>query len=282
MPSPVSSKKYAATLTLAVLLGFWGIHRFYVGKVGTGILFLFTFGLFGIGWFIDIFTVLFRNFTDKTGSFVKPSDRRSEIMTDETQKKSGLPWWGWAIIAFVALGVISNLFGGDEETEVAETTVEEVVDEEAAPVDEVEEPVEEEIVGKPELLATCDGLNETTAAAMLAGIMADETTATLNDGVAEGTPEAFEQAVETIRESGEGYVELATIFRDADDCGDPKFAQLKNDLADTIESLGENYSTWSYDLLLSDESVLEEASVLLVQVASQSAEVGTYVDEAAG
>jgi len=282
MPSPTSSKNYAATLTLAILLGFWGIHRFYVGKVGTGILFLFTFGFLGLGWFIDIFTVLFQNFTDKTGSFVKPSDRRSKIMTDETQKKSGMPWWGWAIIAFLALGVISNLFGGDEEAELADTTMEEVVVEEAAPVEEVAEPEEAEVVGKPELLATCDGLNETTAAAMLAGIMADETTATLNDGVSEGTPQAFEAAVETIRESGEGYIELSQIFRGADDCGDPKFAELKNNLADTIESLGENYSTWTYDLLLSDESVLEEASVLLVQVASQSAEVGTYIDEAAG
>jgi len=72
MPSPTSSKNYAATLILAIFLGYLGIHRFYVGKVGTGILFLFTFGWFGIGWLIDIFTVLFGNFTDKTGSFVKP------------------------------------------------------------------------------------------------------------------------------------------------------------------------------------------------------------------
>ena len=72
MTSPTSSKNYAATLILAIFLGYLGIHRFYVGKVGTGILFLLTFGWFGIGWLIDIFTVLFGNFTDKTGSFVKP------------------------------------------------------------------------------------------------------------------------------------------------------------------------------------------------------------------
>ena len=203
-------------------------------------------------------------------------------MTDETQKKSGMPWWGWAIIAFLALGVISNLFGGDEETEVADTSVEEVVVEEAAPVEEIAEPVEEEIVGKPELLATCEGLNETTAAATLVVIMAEETTATLNEGIADGTPEGFETAVETVRDSGEGYLELSTIFRDADDCGDPKFAQMKDDLADTIESLGENYSSWTYDLLLSDDSVLGEASDLMTLVAIQSAEIATYVEEAAG
>ena len=72
MASPTSSKSYAAALILAILLGFFGAHRFYVGKVGTGFLFLLTVGLFGIGWIIDIFTVLFGNFTDKTGSFVRP------------------------------------------------------------------------------------------------------------------------------------------------------------------------------------------------------------------
>ena len=72
MASPTSSKSYAATLLLAIVLGFLGIHRFYLGKVGTGILYLLTAGWFGIGWVIDIFTILFGNFTDKTGSFVKP------------------------------------------------------------------------------------------------------------------------------------------------------------------------------------------------------------------
>ena len=72
MASPTSSKSYAATLLLAIVLGFLGIHRFYLGKVGTGILYLLTGGWFGIGWVIDIFTILFGNFTDKTGSFVKP------------------------------------------------------------------------------------------------------------------------------------------------------------------------------------------------------------------
>ena len=72
MTSPTSSKNYAATLILALVLGIFGAHRFYLGKVGTGFLYVFTAGLFGIGWIVDIFTVLFGNFTDKTGSFVRP------------------------------------------------------------------------------------------------------------------------------------------------------------------------------------------------------------------
>lgn len=67
-----SVKSYTVTLILTIVLGFFGAHRFYVGKVFTGIVFLLTFGLFGFGWIIDIFTVAFGNFTDKTGLFIRP------------------------------------------------------------------------------------------------------------------------------------------------------------------------------------------------------------------
>jgi len=38
-------------------LGFLGVHKFYLGKMGWGILYIFTGGLFLIGWLIDIFTI---------------------------------------------------------------------------------------------------------------------------------------------------------------------------------------------------------------------------------
>jgi len=45
---------------LCILLGYFGAHKFYEGKTGTGILYLLTFGLFGIGWIIDIFAILLK------------------------------------------------------------------------------------------------------------------------------------------------------------------------------------------------------------------------------
>lgn len=38
-------------------LGFVGVHKFYVNKIGIGILYIFTAGLFVIGWLIDLFTL---------------------------------------------------------------------------------------------------------------------------------------------------------------------------------------------------------------------------------
>ena len=45
---------------LCLFLGFLGAHKFYEGKIGMGILYIFTFGLFGIGVIIDLITILFK------------------------------------------------------------------------------------------------------------------------------------------------------------------------------------------------------------------------------
>ena len=65
--SPVSPSHRCAAFFLCLFLGVLGIHRFYVGKIGTGLLYLFTGGLFGIGWLIDLIMSACGSFTDKAG-----------------------------------------------------------------------------------------------------------------------------------------------------------------------------------------------------------------------
>lgn len=64
---PRSDKDYVVTVLLCFFLGVLGVHRFYVGKIGTGILMLFTFGGFGIWALIDFIMVVLGNFTDSDG-----------------------------------------------------------------------------------------------------------------------------------------------------------------------------------------------------------------------
>ena len=48
------------SLLLCLFLGYFGVHKFYEGKIGMGILYLFTGGLFGIGAIIDFIVLLFK------------------------------------------------------------------------------------------------------------------------------------------------------------------------------------------------------------------------------
>lgn len=60
----VSDRSWVITLLLAIFLP---VHRFYVGKIGIGILFWLTAGGFGIWYIIDIIMILLDQFTDKEG-----------------------------------------------------------------------------------------------------------------------------------------------------------------------------------------------------------------------
>ena len=53
-PGPID---YNVAWLLLVFLGMFGIHRFYMGKIWTGIIYLLTFGLCGLGYIYDMWTL---------------------------------------------------------------------------------------------------------------------------------------------------------------------------------------------------------------------------------
>ena len=66
-----SGKSFVATLILCILLGGLGVHRFYVGKMGTGIIMLLTLGGLGIWKLIDIIRIAIQKFKDSDGAVIK-------------------------------------------------------------------------------------------------------------------------------------------------------------------------------------------------------------------
>lgn len=65
-----SEKSGIVALILAFHLGFFGAHNFYVGKTGKAIFYIFTFGGFFVGSWIDIAKILLNKFKDKEGKIL--------------------------------------------------------------------------------------------------------------------------------------------------------------------------------------------------------------------
>lgn len=93
----VSDRSRGVALGLGVVLGVFGAHRFYVGKVGTGLGMLFTLGGFGLWWLYDIILVATGEFADAEGkrlvrwdvndpitrNLPRGADRRIEALTQD-------------------------------------------------------------------------------------------------------------------------------------------------------------------------------------------------------
>ena len=71
LASSQSEKSFAITFLLCLFVGFFAVHRFYTGKIGTGIIFIFTLGGLGIWWIVDYYMIIFGAFRDRDGLYVR-------------------------------------------------------------------------------------------------------------------------------------------------------------------------------------------------------------------
>ena len=67
----ISDKGFVPTILLCFFLGTFGAHRFYVGKIGTGILQLLTLGGLGIWVLIDFIIIVTGGFRDSADLPIK-------------------------------------------------------------------------------------------------------------------------------------------------------------------------------------------------------------------
>ncbi|SFS11336.1 TM2 domain-containing protein [Agrococcus baldri] len=140
-------KSFVATWLFAMLLGVLGVDRFYLGKVGTGIVKLLTFGGLGIWALVDLIITLVGKQTDKLGRPLEGYDQHKKLAWIVTG--------AWVLLG-VLIGAVNGATAGNREPaavpEVSQPAAEpaaEVEDEPAAeapaeePVDEPAAPVEE-------------------------------------------------------------------------------------------------------------------------------------------
>jgi TM2 domain-containing membrane protein YozV len=73
-----SSRSRLVTLLLAIFLGVFGVHRFYNGKIGTGVLMILTLGGLGIWWLTDVIMISAGAFRDAEGRLVSLWDQEGE------------------------------------------------------------------------------------------------------------------------------------------------------------------------------------------------------------
>jgi TM2 domain-containing membrane protein YozV len=66
----VSEKRKLPAFLLCLFFGIFGVHRFYVGKVATGVLQLVTVGGLGLWTLLDLLVILLGGFTDKEGRLI--------------------------------------------------------------------------------------------------------------------------------------------------------------------------------------------------------------------
>lgn len=134
---PEGDKSFVATWILSYLLGMFGVDRFYLGKVGTGLAKLFTLGGLGIWWLVDLIITLAGGQRDKLGRRLAGYEQHKKL--------------AWIVTgALVALGFIINALTPKAEAPEPRKLTSSVTIEEQEEEAEVKEAVEPAPAPTPE------------------------------------------------------------------------------------------------------------------------------------
>jgi len=66
-----SDKSKKMTLILCICGGFFGIHDYYLGKIGSGLIKTITLNFFSLGWFLDLIKILTGGYKDNAGAPIR-------------------------------------------------------------------------------------------------------------------------------------------------------------------------------------------------------------------
>lgn len=113
---PVSDKSFVITWLFAGLLGFFAVDRFYLGKVGTGLLKLFTFAGFGVWYLVDLIIVLSGSQRDKQCRKLAGFDAHKKLVRIATG--------AWLVLALIVSGVTGAAGSGSSATSSSNESVE--------------------------------------------------------------------------------------------------------------------------------------------------------------
>lgn len=97
-----SPKDFWVTFLLALFVGTYGGHRFYAGKIGTGVLYIFTGGGFFFGWIIDFIKIITGSFKDKQGRYICLDKQYNKRLQKEAASKIKSPknYWATLLLSF--------------------------------------------------------------------------------------------------------------------------------------------------------------------------------------